>query len=247
MWENYAMTSQDSKRTKENTKMAKPSEKGNTLAQKKTEEQTRSLPVIIVPGWGAPHLHTKWVARLLESEGFRAYPLKLPRFGVGDTEENAAILAREIERVCSKEGQKRVNLLGMSLGGLIVRIYLEENGPDRIGRAAFIKTPHDGIYTAYPASFTKGGRQIRKGSKFIKELNATKRCSCESPRCLSVYLSRDLIICPAKAAVLPCGYNLELEWPVFHWGLVLNPRLIKKAARFLAGEIPEGAKGPEMA
>jgi hypothetical protein len=74
----------------------------------------------------------------------------------------------------------------------------------------------------------------------MKRLNATGPCGCDEPRCLSVYTTLDGTILPSSSARLCCGYNLELAWPVLHWGLVFNPGVIHSLAGFLQGDIPAG-------
>ena len=206
------------------------------------DEDTGSLPVIIVPGWGAPHFHTAWIARQLASEGMNVHTLAFPRLGMGDMRVSAELLGEKVRDTCAAEGVPRVNLIGYSLGGLIARIYLQEfGGYDHLGRAVYVGAPQDGIYTAYPASFTRGGRQVRAGSAFMRELNRTGPCACHGRRCLSIYLSKDGIILPSKSARLPCGYNLKLRWPVFHWGIVFNRDVISTAVDFMRGRVPGAA------
>lgn len=205
-------------------------------------EDTRSYPLLVVPGWGAPRFHTRWIARNMESQGFEVVEVTLPLMGVGDMKHSAEILSENAQAISQGLGVPRVNLIGYSLGGLIARIYLQEyGGYERIGRAVFVGAPQDGLYTAYPAVFTPGGRQVRKGSAFMKELNRSRPCDCEEHRCLSIYLARDGIICPSRSARLPCGYNVELTWPVFHWGIVFNRKVMKTAAEFLEGRVPSTA------
>ena len=206
------------------------------------QEEFGSYPVLVVPGWGAPARHTRWIAKRLEREGLDVRWMSLPRMAIGDMVASAKLVLKEVEGIRSETGAARVNLLGYSLGGLIVRIYLETLGGYRaLGRAVYVGAPQDGIYTGYPASFTTAGRQVRKGSRFMRELNRERRCRCDGTRCLAVFLSKDGTILPSKSARLACGYNLELVWPVLHWGLVFNREVIAAAATFLNGELPGGA------
>lgn len=205
-------------------------------------EEFGSYPVLVVPGWGAPTWHTRWIAGHLQREGLDVRWMSLPRMAVGDMVASAELVSKEVEGILSETGSPRVSLLGYSLGGLIVRIYLETLGGYRaLGRAAYVGAPQDGIYTGYPAAFTTAGRQVRKGSRFMKELNRERRCECDGTRCLAVFLSKDGTILPSKSARLGCGYNLELVWPVLHWGLVFNREVISAVATFLGGGLPAGA------
>ena len=204
---------------------------------------TGLYPVIIVPGWGSPAFQIDWVSRHLESEGLATVKLKVPRLAVGDMRESAEVLAREVERLRSGNGVDKVNLVGYSLGGLIARIYLQElDGYRDLNRAVFVGAPQDGVYIGYLGAFTKSGRQVRRGSPFMRELNASGPCNCGERRCLSIYLTRDGTIIPSESARLTCGYNLRLTWPVLHWGVVFNSNVIHTAAEFLKGHVPSDAE-----
>lgn len=204
-------------------------------------EEFSSYPVLLVPGWGAPMWHTRWIAWQLERSGLKPAKLKLPWMAVGDMNASARMVADEVDRLIEETGSPKVNLVGYSLGGTICRVYVQEfAGVEKLGRAVYVGSPQDGIYTGYLASFTKGGRQVRKGSKFMRELNAAEPCGCDGARCLSIFLSRDGTIFPARSARLSCGRNMELVWPVLHWGLVFNPGVIRALSSFLKGELAEG-------
>ncbi|MBU4193665.1 MAG: alpha/beta fold hydrolase [Actinobacteria bacterium] len=203
---------------------------------------TGLYPVIIVPGWGSPMFQMDWVARHLESEGLATIKLKVPRLAVGDMRESAEVLAREVERLRSENGVGKVNLVGYSLGGLIARIYLQElDGYRNLNRTVFVGAPQDGVYIGYLGAFTKSGRQVRRGSPFMRDLNMSGPCDCGERRCLSIYLTRDGTIVPSESARLACGYNLRLTWPVLHWGVVFNSNVIHTAAEFLKGRVPTSA------
>ena len=204
---------------------------------------TGLYPVIIVPGWGTPAFQIDWVARHLESEGLATIKLKVPRLAVGDMRESAEVLAREVERLRQENGVDKVNLVGYSLGGLIARIYLQElDGYRNLNRAVFVGAPQDGVYIGYLGAFTRSGRQVRRGSPFMRELNASGPCECGERRCLSIYLTMDGTIVPADSARLTCGYNLRLTWPVLHWGVVFNSNVIHTAAEFMKGHVPPDAE-----
>lgn len=206
------------------------------------QEDLASYPVLLVPGWGAPTWHTNWIAGHLERDGLEVVKMSLPNMAVGDMIESAEMVAEKVEEVLARTGSEKINLVGYSLGGLIARIYIELfEGYKVLGRAAFVGAPQDGIWTGYAASFTKAGRQVRKGSGLMKSLNCGRKCHCGGGRCLAVYLWKDGTILPAKSARLSCGYNLEVVWPVLHWGLVFNREVIATVSTFLRGEIPENA------
>jgi triacylglycerol lipase len=215
---------------------------GARAGASKRGEDFASYPVLLVPGWGAPLWHTRWIAKHLERAGLTVEQMSLPFMSTGDMVESAEAVDARVDEIIEDTGAEKVNMVGYSLGGLIVRIWLQGfDGQERLGRAVFVGSPQDGIYTGYAAAFTKAGRQVSKGSRFMRDLNREGPCGCGDGRCLSIYLWKDGTILPAKSARLFCGYNLELVWPVMHWGLVFNREVIGAVADFLAGGFPEGA------
>jgi triacylglycerol lipase len=200
-------------------------------------------PVLVVPGWGAPPVQTNWVCRRLEAGGFEAVGLGMPRLATGDIRDSAKFLSEEVSRFIPEAECGSVNLLGFSLGGLIARVYLSEfGGLSTVHRAVFVGAPQDRVYIAYLGVFTKSARQLLPGSRFLEDLEEAGPCGCPEPRCLSIYLTKDGTILPSESAHLRCGYNLRLKWPVSHWGLVFNKKVLATAARFMKGEIPPGAE-----
>ncbi|MDD5448438.1 MAG: alpha/beta hydrolase, partial [Actinomycetota bacterium] len=193
-------------------------------------------------GWGAPSFQTDLMARHLRARGFDSVSVKLPWLATGDLDSSAKNLKEIVGEVLKESSSKRVDMLGYSLGGLIVRVYLQKfGGYKKLRRAVFLGAPQEGIYTGYAASFTKAGKQIKPGSDYLSELNEEGYCGCGERRCLSIYLKRDGVIVPSESARLECGYNLELEWPVFHWGVVMSRGVLEKATLFFRGNIPKGA------
>lgn len=219
-----------------------PKKHGGAVAAARSESQERlDYPVLLVSGFGAPAFHNDWVAKQLARNGLDVHKMMLPNMAIGDMRESAKLVSGEVEGIKALAGSDKVSLVGYSLGGLIARIYLQElGGTESLGRAVFVGAPQDGIYTAYLAAWTKAGRQVCKGSDFMREINSGRPCGCDEPRCLAIFLSRDGTILPAASARLGCGYNLELVWPVLHWGLVFNPGVVRVATDFLKGGMPEG-------
>jgi triacylglycerol lipase len=205
-------------------------------------EDLASCPVLLVPGWGAPLWHTRWIAKHLGRQGLTVEQMSLPFMSTGDMVGSAEAVDALVDEILARTGAARVNMVGYSLGGLIARIWLQGfDGHEKLGRAAFVGSPQDGIYTGYAAAFTKAGRQVSKGSRFMRELNREGTCACGDLRCLSIFLWKDGTILPARSARLSCGYNMELVWPVMHWGLVFNRQVIAAVADFLKGGLPYGA------
>ena len=62
-------------------------------------------------------------------------------------EEIVADISRQID-ACCKQIDKKVHFVGHSLGGLMIRAYLQENRPQKLGRVVLIGTPNQGTAMA---------------------------------------------------------------------------------------------------
>lgn len=84
-------------------------------------EDFSSYPILLVPGWDAPHWHTHWIARQLEKAGLEVKEMKLPHMAVSDMRSSATMVRDEVERMRERTRSERVSMVGYSLGGLIER------------------------------------------------------------------------------------------------------------------------------
>ncbi|MDJ0340564.1 alpha/beta fold hydrolase [Streptomyces sp. H10-C2] len=88
-----------------------------------------------------------------------------------DVRTAAALLGRHVEQVCRQTGQRQVDIVGHSLGGLIARYYVQRLGGDaRVRTLVTLGTPHSGtravpLLTPHPIV-----RQMRPGSDLMREL-----------------------------------------------------------------------------
>jgi len=203
----------------------------------------RRYPIIYVPGYGAPPLHGLYFRSRLEIEGFDVHEAKLPNLQLGDIPKSSAILAVEVQRVLAKFGAEKVNIVGHSLGGIITRYYLQKLGGWKyVHRAVYLGTPHKGVYIAALGFFTKAGRQLLPNSDFMRELNSDP-ARCRNIKCLSIISRFDEIVVPKDSAILTCGYNKVVNWPLGHWGLVFSNKAVGWIVDFFDGifDIREGA------
>lgn len=88
-----------------------------------------------------------------------------------DLRTAAELLGRHVEEVCARTGQREVDIVGHSLGGLIARYYVQRLGGDRRVRTLVtLGTPHGGTAVAPGAGIHPIVRQMRGGSALIEEL-----------------------------------------------------------------------------
>lgn len=102
-------------------------------------------------------------------------------------------LQRAVEWVISQTGHDKVDLVGHSMGGLIIRYYLTYlGGEKRVQRAVSLASPHCGT-KLWSFSLGKCGSQMRPDSKFLQELNSARLAETSFT---SIYSDFDELIIP---------------------------------------------------
>jgi len=124
--------------------------------------------------------------------------------GVG-IDRIARSLAKIVERV--PKGC-RVHLVGHSLGGLVVRWYVQElGGHARVTQTISLGSPFGGTVRAHPFPFLVG-RELGRSSQLLARLRA--RAHEHDVPHTSVVGEGDMIVVPAESAVFPRGDVLVL-------------------------------------
>ncbi|MBV8780141.1 MAG: alpha/beta fold hydrolase [Phycisphaerae bacterium] len=135
---------------------------------------------------------------------------------------------RLIDRIRQIDGP--VNLIGFSMGGLVVRTacLMEPNLPVR--RAAFLNTPHSGSVLAWLLPLA-GVKQMRPGSPLLRQL---ERQNWTIPT-LVIWNPLDTAVVPprstrwniATATTTTCGVPMHI-WPIY------SRKLREQVTTFLA-------------
>lgn len=122
------------------------------IAPAATRAEMPLIPVILVHGQGGtPEFTWKDAVPYLEERGYQVgvslFPVDLPdpnelqRLGVL---RDADYVVQEIHRVQAITGARRVDLVGHSRGGLVVRLVAGGETADLVRRAVSIAAPHEG-------------------------------------------------------------------------------------------------------
>lgn len=138
-------------------------------------------------------------------------------------ERLAERLADMVERLPEKT---RVHLVGHSLGGLIVRWYVQElGGHERVAQTISMATPFAGTTHArlMPGA---AGRDIVPGSPLLAQLGRSVERARHLPH-LSVVASDDSLV--SSAGALDAGDTLVIE-ECGHNGLLYHPDVFKEIA-----------------
>jgi pimeloyl-ACP methyl ester carboxylesterase len=163
-------------------------------------DTTHDRPVVLVHGYG--HNRSGWhiLNRSLRRAGFTSVhttnynPLR------HDIPELGRQLARRIEVVRSVTGADRVHVVGHSLGGVLLRWYVEELGGDEtVHTAVTVGSPHEGTRAA-GIGLGRTARQLEPDSWVMRKLTDDARSS--DVRWIAFYSNLDMLIRPSSAAML---------------------------------------------
>jgi triacylglycerol lipase len=158
-------------------------------------------PVILVHGYG--HNRSGWfvLERALCDAGFTSvHTLNYSAFGRDGVPELAERLARRVDDVRRLTGADKVHMVGHSLGGILLRWYVQELGGDRVVDTAItIASPHEGTVTAL-GWVGNAIRDLRPGSAVVRRLAEGARQTPVS--WVAMYSNLDLLVQPAVSAQL---------------------------------------------
>lgn len=113
--------------------------------------------------------------------------------------EVAERLAERIDVVRGVAGADRVHLVGHSLGGIILRWYIQEHGgADLVNTAVTVASPHGGAQLARLA-LGETARALRPGSWLLRRLD--ERAQPSAVRWFAFYSNLDLVV-PGPSAML---------------------------------------------
>jgi triacylglycerol lipase len=174
--------------------------------------------VVLVHGFLETGTTFKTLQRRLEKRGFECYvPKLLHTDGRGGLEQLAIHLKQDIDTKFGTSGP--INVVAFSMGGLVSRYYLQDlGGAQRCRNFITISSPHNGTGSAWFFP-TKGVAQMRPGSSFLNDLNATSDRLGKIP-VTSYRTPMDLIVLPPKSSVWDRAENLE--FPVLAHPLMLT-------------------------
>lgn len=178
--------------------------------------------VVLVHGFLDTGILFKTLQTRLEKRGFVCYtPQLIHNDGRGGLENLAVHLKQDIDK---KFGPKEpINIVSFSMGGIVSRYYLQKlGGAARCRKLITISSPHHGTKAAwiYP---TKGASEMRPGSSFLAELNASDD-ALGKMEVTSYRTPMDLVILPPTSSVWDRAENLE--YPVILHPLMVSSNMV---------------------
>jgi len=187
-------------------------------------------PIIFVHG--LYHNHTAWYLylRWFRRWGWSHVRAINLRGKFRSIHELARILADEVEKVLAESQSDHVDLVGQSMGGLVIRSYLTENSARaKIRRVVTLGSPHGGSKLAV-FGLGQAAKEMIPGSAFLESLNQGVQIP-ESGRFYAIYTIVDNMVLPNESTKLPWDGVKNLETRIVnHVGLVFckhTARLVK--------------------
>jgi hypothetical protein len=153
--------------------------------------------VVLVHGIACNAVVWRSMRQTLLQQGWAVRSLNLsPIFA--PIEHYSEALRSCIEDSCQAHGCERVFVVAHSMGGLVLRSYLQRYGVQRLAHAITIATPHHGSVLAALAQ-SANARDMRRNSPFLRALDSTAYLHK-----LTCFLTQhDNLVIPYNSAQLP--------------------------------------------
>ncbi len=201
-----------------------------------------SPPVVLVHGYLSARAALWPIQWRLRRRGFDPWLVRLEPLVIGDVRRMARQLDRGVERVRARTGAERVDVVGMSLGGLIGLYWLRHlDGARRARRFVAVGCPFQGTWAgllgvAALGLVSAGAWQVLPGSRLLKQLVGPAPVPTTS-----IAIEGDLLAPPsrcwlegAELVVLPPAPVSALA----HQWLILHDRTLRTIADVLRSGSP---------
>lgn len=190
-------------------------------------------PVMVIPGILSSDSATALLRRTLDASGYRAHASELGFL----TGIKAATLARAVDRLAAVADaeQRKVALVGWSLGGLYARV-LAQRHPELVELVMTLGTPFS------------GDRRANNAWRLYEAINDHKVDAPPVPDdpavkppvpTIALWSRKDGVIAPAAGRGLPHERDAEVEVPFHHFALASTrpaiDRVVTELGRALAG------------
>jgi triacylglycerol esterase/lipase EstA (alpha/beta hydrolase family) len=203
------------------------------------------VPVLVVPGYNGTAASVGTLAARVRATGREVEVVELPDRGTRDLRTSAEALGAAVDRT----GAARVDLVGYSAGGVVIRLWLAE--PVRALRArrvVLLGSPNHGTELAGAAAALDPGMcgsicQMAPGSGLLAELNRGDETP-PGPRFFSIWTALDQTVVPPATATLDGATNIRVQdvcpsARLGHGDLVTSPLALGLVVEALEGTLPE--------
>ncbi|MDP2630328.1 MAG: hypothetical protein Q8P56_02875 [Candidatus Uhrbacteria bacterium] len=182
-------------------------------------------PVLFIHGFGGGAFEYEPIIRFLSERGtFKSYQFSYQE-NLGQV--SLRILARQLhEFICSNVSENEIDIIALSQGGIIARLYIAQYDDIRVRKCITLCTPHHGSLLAY-FGILPGIKELQPSSILLKELDCTKA------RYFAVYNPFDLMVVPGWSGYLEEAEENKRVWALFHPLTFFHPKTLRFIERVL--------------
>ncbi|MEO5851441.1 MAG: hypothetical protein ABIQ15_02915 [Nocardioides sp.] len=173
-------------------------------------------PVLLVPGYGGSTAGLEVLAAALRDQGREATQVTPVGDGTGDLRAQARGLDRAAQAALDA-GATSVDVVGYSAGGVVARLWVDEQGGDALARRVVsLASPQHGTDLAGLASDLAPGscpvacRQLAPNSDLLRALNAGDETAA-GPRWIALWTTDDKTVVPPSSGSLDGALELPLQ------------------------------------
>jgi triacylglycerol esterase/lipase EstA (alpha/beta hydrolase family) len=147
----------------------------------------------------------------------------------------AEILSETVNSAISQTGCDMVDIVGHSMGGLVLRYYIDNlGGETRVKKAVTLGSPNHGTTMAVLGLFASA-RQFRIDSALIAEMGRSQR-SMDSVERIAIWSDFDNIVIPPENAKLPEPAESIRVHGIGHVALLFSNQVFVQLKRVLSEE-----------
>jgi pimeloyl-ACP methyl ester carboxylesterase len=188
---------------------------GSSSAESAPVRQDEPGPVLLVPGYGGSTSALDVLAARLRAAGRDATVVRLPGDGTGELRDQATVLGTAA-RAAIAGGAPSVDVVGYSAGGVVARLWAEDDGGAAIARRIVtLGSPHHGTDIAALAGSLLPGQcptacaELAPTSTLLAQLNAHE--TPVGPVWVSLWTNQDQVVTPPESARLDGALNIPVQ------------------------------------
>jgi pimeloyl-ACP methyl ester carboxylesterase len=173
-------------------------------------------PVLLVPGYGGTGESLAPLADRLRSTGREAIVVPPVGDGTADLRVQARHLGEVAARVLDDTGERSVDVVGYSAGGVVARLWVRDYGGEAVARRVVtLGSPHHGTSQAALGARLAGGcpvacEQLAPDSDVLRRLNAGDETPT-GPIWVTVRSQADQVVTPPDTAALDGALNVSVQ------------------------------------
>ncbi len=178
------------------------------------------VPILLVHGFFSNRgMWLRFRQRLAAANVGPIYTVTLEPL-TGSIDAMVTTLAARIAEILRATHQEKIIVVAHSLGGLVTRAYMAQNGSTRIARLITLGTPHHGTQLAGAGMF-ECARQMKYQGPWLEMLADMEAADPQVVPTLAIYTVNDDLVYPPESAVLEWAECVPVS-AVGHVGLLYS-------------------------